>query len=493
VVGQMAYFPASVASRLNAWRRNLRSYDLALLFGLPVVYATVAILIPPYFPLLQPDSTSYVEFYSIRTALYPLFLKMLLSAGLDLVQITYVQIVLFSLSLSFFLSALSRIGLPRPLIAIFVALLCANVYFTSFHRTILAESLFCSVMMLVIAFLLDFLRSGKSVFLALASLGMGLLVGIRPAAVGLAPTLLLAGWLKGRRRDIAAPILAAAVVVPFAFGVLCEWLAYRTHHGDHRDSVASNHLLGRAAMLARPGVTFTGPHAETLTGLGQKLSAIYEPVHEFLSHVPLPALPMFTAVYEEVGQTQVIQQEIEHAAQLAGVSKEALISDLAKQFVLANITGQMRLFLIQYIGQWSIASLTFPTTARAINKVVDEYPTVPLLRNDPDDIVLHPKARRSSYIIYPAFLAAGLLTLLLTLALGPFLLRPSLAEEPRLRPLFLAAFFSMACQIYTMSVSVLNLATPRYLMAVFPVICLVAVFAVLYIWRCIPSTRAVKP
>src|SRR5215210_466999 len=213
----MASFPAYVA--LRRWR-NLKSYDLALLLGLPMVYATVVILIPPYFPLLQPDSTSYIEFNSVRTALYPLFLKVLLSSGLDLVQITYVQIVLFSLSLCFLMSALLRIEVPRPLIAIFVALLCANVYFSSFHRTILTESLFCSVMMLVMAFLLDFLRSGKSIFLALASLGMGLLVGIRVAAIGLAPALFVAGWLKWRRRDIAAPILAAAVVVPFVFGAL---------------------------------------------------------------------------------------------------------------------------------------------------------------------------------------------------------------------------------------------------------------------------------
>jgi hypothetical protein len=467
----------------------VKSCDLALSIGLPVVYATVAILIPPYFPLLQPDSVSYIEFSSTRTALYPLFLKVLLNSGLDLVQITYVQIVLFSLSLSFLLSALLRIGVPRPLTAIFVALLCANVYFSSFHRTILTESLFCTVMMLVTAFLLDFLRSGKSAFLALAALGMGLLIGIRPAAVGLVPILLVAGWLKWRRRDMTAPIFAGIVVVPFVFGVLCEWVAYRTQHGDRRDSIASNLFMGRAAMLARPGVIFTGPHAEILTGLGQKLSAIYEPVHEFLSRVPLPALPMFTAAYEEVGQDQVMQQEIEQAAQLAGVPKEALLPDLAKQLVLANITGQMRLIFIQYVGQWSIASLTFPSTARAVNKLVDDYPAVPLLRNDPENIVLHPKARWSSYFIYPAFLVVGLLTLLLTLALGPFLLQPSLAEEPRLRPLFLAAFFSLVCQVYTVSLSFLNIATPRYLMAVFPVICLIAVFTVLYIWQRIPSTK----
>lgn len=469
--------------------RRVKSYDLALLIGLPVVYATVAILVPPYFPLLQPDSASYLEFSSLRTALYPLFLKVLLNCGLDLVQIAYVQVALFSLSLFFLLSALLRLGIPRPVTAIFVALLGANVYFSSFHRTILTESLFCSVMMLVTAFLLDFLRSNKSVFLALAALGMGLLVGIRPAAVGLVPTLFVAGWLKWQRRDVTRPIYVGVIVVPFALGIVCEWVTYRAYHGDRRDSIAGNLFIGRAAMLARPGVIFTGPHAEVLTGLGQKLSAIYQPVHEFLSRVPLPALPMFTAAYEEVGQDQLMPQEIEQAAELAGVPKEALLSDLAKQLVWANITGQMRLLLVQYVGQWSIASLTFPSTARAVNKLVDEYPKVPLLRNDPDDIVLHPKARLSSYFIYPAFLAAGLLTLLLTLALGPFLLRPSLAEEPRLQPLFLAAFFSLACQVYTIILSFLNIATARYLMAIFPVICLVAMFAVLYIWRCISSAR----
>jgi hypothetical protein len=134
--------------------------------------------------------------------------------------------------------------------------------------------------------------------------------------------------------------------------------------------------------------------------------------------------------------------------------------------------------------------LTFPPTARAVNKLVDEYPAVPFLRNDPNNLLLHPKPHRSSYFIYPAFLLAGLLTLLLTFALSAFLLRPSLAEEPRLRPLFLAAFFSLACQAYTVSLSFLNIATPRYLMAVFPVICLLAVFAILYIWQPIPSARA---
>jgi hypothetical protein len=463
-----------------------RSYDPVVLIGLAIFYAATAILIPPYFPLLQPDSASYLEFSSTRTALYPFFLKSLRDFGLDLVQITYVQVGLFSLSLLFLLSALLRTGVPRPLIVLFVALLCVNVYFSSFHRTILAESLFCAVMVGMIAFLLDFLRSGKVIFLALAALGMGLLVGLRPAAVGLVPALLVPVWVKWRSRNATRLVFVGAIAFPFAFGILCEWLAYRVQHGDSRDSIASNLWLGRAAMLARPGITFTGPQAEVLMELSQRFSRMHRPVEAFLSHVPLPALPIFTAGYA-LGQEQVMRQEIERASQASGEAKEPLIAELAKQTIIANITGQIRLTLLQYVGQWSIASLTFPPTARAINMLVDGYPDVPIFHNNSDDMLLHPQPRRSSYLVYPAFLTAGVVTLLLTFVFIPFLLCSALAERPRLRAVFLAAFFSLTCQLYTLILSFVNFATPRYLMAIYPVICLAAVFILMSLAQTVRS------
>jgi hypothetical protein len=82
---------------LSIARRSWRD-DRIFLPGLACLYAVTCFLIPPYFPLLQPDSQSYIEFSNTRRALYPLFLQFL-RLGFDLVQITYVQIGLFSLAL----------------------------------------------------------------------------------------------------------------------------------------------------------------------------------------------------------------------------------------------------------------------------------------------------------------------------------------------------------------------------------------------------------
>lgn len=220
--------------------------------------------------------------------------------------------------------------------------------------------------------------------------------------------------------------------------------------------------------------------------LSQRFSRMHRPVEAFLSHVPLPALPIFTAGYA-LGQEQVMRQEIERASQASGEAKEPLIAELAKQTIIANITGQIRLTLLQYVGQWSIASLTFPPTARAINMLVDGYPDVPIFHNNSDDMLLHPQPRRSSYLVYPAFLTAGVVTLLLTFVFIPFLLCSALAERPRLRAVFLAAFFSLTCQLYTLILSFVNFATPRYLMAIYPVICLAAVFILMSLAQTVRS------
>ena len=47
--------------------------------------------------------------------------------------------------------------------------------------------------------------------------------------------------------------------------------------------------------------------------------------------------------------------------------KRALYTAIARQ----NIQGHARLVLVYYIGQWSVASLTFPPTAHAVNRYVD--------------------------------------------------------------------------------------------------------------------------
>src|SRR5262249_42868579 len=216
--------------------------------GCVAVYAAFSVLLPPYFALIEPDSIGYLGFYADRTAVYPLFLRGLLGLGLDAQQITYVQLLLFAVALVPLLLALLRASVPRWLIVLFVVLLGANGYFSSFHRTIMTESLYFSVMVVGIALTIDYLRSGRVEFLAGSGLCTGLLIAIRPAGVVLLPMLLIAAWLKWRRRNLTGAVFAAALVVPVAIGPAAEWLAFRAVHGDNRQSIVPHILFGKAAM-----------------------------------------------------------------------------------------------------------------------------------------------------------------------------------------------------------------------------------------------------
>ena len=98
--------------------------------------AAITFVLPPYFPLLEPDSPGYLEFDSNRTAFYPWFLRVSLRLGLTLEQITYVQIALFSVALLVLFAALMRARASKWVIAAVAVLFGANSYFSGFHRTI---------------------------------------------------------------------------------------------------------------------------------------------------------------------------------------------------------------------------------------------------------------------------------------------------------------------------------------------------------------------
>lgn len=446
------------------------------LAGCAALSALITLVVPPYFPLMQPDSGGYTGFHPSRTALYPLFLKILALLGLDLSQVVYVQLVLFTLALPVLLAALLRAGMPRALIVAFVVLMAGNAYFSTFYATILTESLCFTVLVVCLAYWLDYLREGRARDLALTGLCIGLSIGIRPAAWVLVPMLLISVWLTWHRRRSSALVMAAALILPLAAGVASERVVYRLAHGDESSSVTHYVLMGKASMLVRDDMVFTGPHAEALADLGKQLHRTFKPAHAFLDGVPsVVAWPVLTAFYEAVGQFQTLNEEIGAKATQLGVDASDLKIELGRQIIANNIPGYIRLTLINTFGQWSVKALTFPPAAHAVNRYVDSVPSPPFASYF-NEIVLHPPASLSSIVVYPAFMVAGLITLLLSLVLPVFLVRPRLGDSGRGQQLMLAAFFAVSCHASMVGISMVNLSTPRFLMAIYPQLLLSGLF-----------------
>lgn len=460
--------------------RSLVQSRSTFVAGCVILYCAAVLLIPPYTPLIEPDSASYIAFSPTRSALYPAFLYLFGSLGLDFVEITRVQVLIFAIALAFLLTAMLRANFPRWSVILIVVALAANILFSSFHRSILTESLYFSLSAIAVGLWLDYFRAARLNLLLALGLVLGIMIGVRPAGLGILPMLIIAVWLK-RPENIPKWILLLAVVLPLSIGVGAERLIYKAVHGSVRDSTAQNLAMGLSAMLIKPDMVFSGPHAAQLSALGAQLYKKYQPVHRYLEAAPsLPVRTQLSAAYEIEAQFYAFGDEIKEFAQTAGVSPAELEIELGKQIVLQNLGGYLELTLVNQFGQWSVAAKNFPPTARLLAAYADTNPAISFNGNIPY-AYLHPRPTLVGLIVYPAFLLAGAVTLLLTVVFLIFLWRPRLMDSPEGFYLGIAAFFSAMCQGYTLFISLINEWTPRFLMAVIPQIEIVAMCLVLII------------
>lgn len=455
--------------------------DVGFAFSCGLLFGLMNLALPSYFPLMEPDSGGYVQFSANRTATYPLFLKFLGDLGVSLDRIVYFQLALFCISLAILVGAALRFGFRRYWILLFVIALASNTYFSSFQRTILSESLSFSATIVATAFLLDFLRTGQMVRLIAAGLFVGITIGVRPAGLMLAPMIPIAALLKRKEKKISSLLFVLAAIASIVVGWAPERVLYHLKHGGRSDTIVPYILTGKAAMLARDGMTFSGPHADALQLLGSKLYKSYAPVHVFLSNLPSwAAWPVLSSYYEAAAQFQVINHDLVSLAKQRNTTPEILRTELGEQVVLANPIAFLKLTLVNYFGQWSITALTFPPTAAAVNSYREQSSNIPLY-----DIVtatpFHPESKISSLFIYPGFLLAGGTTFLLAIMLIYYLVWPA-SPDSRQHDLMIAAFFAAMCHSSMLLISFTNVSTPRFLMMVYPHIILSGLFLCRAIW-----------
>ncbi len=197
------------------------------------VFAVLCLAIPS---IAEPDSggalaSAPTEPQSIRCSC------VLTALGLSLQLITYVQVAMFCGGLMVLVAALEQASIRR--VRYFFLFSCSARIPTSrrSRKTILTESIGFSAIAVTTAFLLDYLRTGRTRWLALAGLFVGLSIAICPAGIVLLPMLVLAAWLKWHRRDVPALVLIAALIVPPAVAVAVERAMHRIEHGARTDSV----------------------------------------------------------------------------------------------------------------------------------------------------------------------------------------------------------------------------------------------------------------
>jgi hypothetical protein len=434
-----------------------------------LAYALIVLLVPSPWSLIEQDSAGYINFSPLRPALYPAFIYLCTALHLNLVQITWVQLSIFCASLAFLLSALLRSGFSKPLVALFVFALAANVLYSTIQNSILSDSLFFSLGAITLGLWIEYLRTGKVAAIAVASLLLGLMIGIRLAGLGLIPLHIIAVYVRWSKRDVSALVMIAALVGPLMCGAGIEYLIYRVAHpGQQHQSRAHYVLFGKGAMLIRSDTVYSGPHAAALNAIGAKVYSIYEPIQRLLADAPLLQVRvLLSAQFEAMAKDYFLVDDIERAAAKEKTSAADLRFDFGKQTIEQNVIGFLELTLINDLGQWSVAVRRFPPTGGAIAQYLKDHP-IAIENLDPTQPSI------IGLIAYPVFLTAGGVSLLFGLGFFVFLLRPSLADTTNGFYVLLATYFGAMCHCYTLFVSLVTDWEPRYLMAVYPQLVIIA-------------------
>ena len=147
-----------------------------LVLSLAVVYAIHQIGLLPPSPILEPDSETYLTFHPVRTAGYPLFLKVF---GPE--NAIYLQPCVYAGALAFLGLMAYRSGLGwLPTFALMI-LAMNNRTINAYHAEIMTESLFMSLLVVYLALVIRYCRRPDGRWAAAASLMAGLVTTVKPS------------------------------------------------------------------------------------------------------------------------------------------------------------------------------------------------------------------------------------------------------------------------------------------------------------------------
>ena len=186
-------------------------------------------------PLFEGDvSRSYVEFAPERSAGYPLFLDAIGLAG-DAETTPPVQVALAAGAFAFLGWSVRRAFGTPAMALILVALLATDRTLGGLHATILADSLFASLLAVTAGAIALTTAQASWRWAAIGSAASGLAIAVRPEALGLLPAWLLLLWLVWRRAEGVRLRLAAAVIAPLLLTLIAEDAVWNARHGGTAD------------------------------------------------------------------------------------------------------------------------------------------------------------------------------------------------------------------------------------------------------------------
>jgi hypothetical protein len=436
--------PRPATARPPIYAHGVARSQLAGVLTLGLAILVGQILAAPAVPILEPDSGGYLTFASFRPSGYPLLLWLVGAQGALAVQPTLAAFTLTYLGCE--LLALTRSALLAGVTMLAVAL---NPFLLVYHYKIMSDSLYVSLLMLLLGLLVHLVRKPSLGFFATASVVAGAIITVRSVGCFVVPLMVLVP-LTLRSKVHSRALFVAAALIPMLIIAVTETGLRGAAHNGSMNSLFGTALYGKAGMIDAPPLA--GPSRAAVA-----LEKTLAPIRELIAASPSAAITRYLTVNYEA----CIQYSCSVVLGIDPASPAAL--QAARARIGANPFGYLRLAWRHYVALWSPYGASTPSDYEAANDFLDSNRPLPFEEQTP---VFNKslKPARLSLVAEPAMFIVALLTGVLALAgIATAILRQVLPPV-----LMVAVIAALAVQSAFVLTALEGVGVPRYTLAMWP-------------------------
>lgn len=435
----------------------IKEYKSLVWFSLVVCILQI-IFIPDKSVSFESDSQGYIDFASYRSAGYPFFLK---SLGLVSTQWQFyaaMQIMLSLIATLFLCGELAYWFKNKSAIYLVWVLFALNPILYFLNIKILTESLFCTLMIFIIAQALSFQRNNRHPKqLLLLSLFVGLSISIRPAGisylVALIFFLLLVPPVRGKLWLAIICLFLPTVVVMGASKMI-----YNLHHAE-ANSLMPSHIFARGLMLMdiHDEDVFPSqmkPHLPAILTLKSKVNHLEGFTIRHLARTRLEVL---------------FQHHLNHQ-----MSNEERMS-VGLKLIKRHPENYFKLTGLHFLHLWTGFEVISTAESDSYANQNKDWLQLDLVSDQSWHNTLT-KKRRSFRLAWLSWALILPLVLIFTVAILSFTQIIRQTDEPLLR---LAGFFSICCIGSSLLTAMVGIATIRYVLTLTPFLIVITLLLLL--------------
>ncbi len=391
---------------------------------------------------IQPDSGSYLNLNPTRQTTYYIVIYALDLLGIDLI---FFQKIFLSLSITVLIYLIKKKTNIYFSIIVYV-LIVSNIYYTSFSKTILTESLFLSLINLSIFFLFNLKTKLNLIFFSLCC---GIIASLKPIGIPFALILITMGIIKIKKNQIFL------IIILFLLPNIVESLFFYSHF-DKRETVFKHSVAGKIFILSGKDSFKISDYPKNLQNLLTASKKEFIPIHQYLDNIDNIFLKSeLLSDYEVVAQYQTFNLQ---SVKKINFDNEIFFDNSSKIFIQVlknNLPDYLILSFYHYLGNWSIGS-----KVRLLNENKNLIPKYNELEKSSGPMNLP-----SFFLIELAQYFFFILLFILTLySLLSFL---SFFRIIKKKMTFESVSLIFLIQSYLILVCLTNVSTPRYLMPVY--------------------------